>query len=110
MKSTAVPSRFSHLPNTFEFSGWGTISRIELEHADIAKGDADIQNARRSVTLGQFTASALAGNAILGSVFYSLPAVVTVAGVLYVPHRPNASQLFHTDNLVAPRYHCLSQR
>lgn len=81
-KTTAVPSRFFHLSNTFEFSGWGTLSRIELEQPEIAKGEEDVQDARRAITLGQFTASALAGNAVFGSVFYALPAVVAVAGVL----------------------------
>ncbi|KAI0689016.1 amino acid permease-domain-containing protein [Cytidiella melzeri] len=81
MKSTAVPSRFFHLPNTFEFSGWGTVSRFELQEPELLKGEDDIQRARRSITLGQFTASAVAGNSILGGVFYTLPAVVAVAGV-----------------------------
>ena len=82
IKSTATPSRFSHFPNTFEFSGWGTISHIELAQDDLTKGEEDVQDTRRAITLGQFTASALAGNAVLGSVFYALPAVVAVAGVL----------------------------
>lgn len=83
MKTTAIPSRFFSLPNTFEFSGWGTFSRIELEEPDLKKGEEDVQESRRAVTLGQFTASAVAGNAVLGGVFYTLPVVVTVAGVLY---------------------------
>lgn len=87
VKSTAIPSRFFHSPNTFEFSGWGTLSQIELEQPDLVKGEEDVQDARRAITLGQFTASALAGNAVLGSVFYALPAVVAVAGVLYEPLR-----------------------
>ena len=81
LKSTAVPSRFLNLPSTFGFSGWGTRSRITLEAAELARGEEDIQQARRAVSLGQFTASALAGNAVLGSVFYALPAVVLVSGV-----------------------------
>ena len=81
MKCTAVPSRFLHLPNTFEFSGWGTISHIELTPSELSRGDDDIQRSRAQASLGQFTASALAGNAVLGSVFYSLPAVVLVSGV-----------------------------
>ena len=81
MKRTAVPSRFLNLPNTFEFSGWGTVSRIKLESTELARGEEDVQVARRAVSLGQFTASALAGNAVLGSVFYALPAVVLVSGV-----------------------------
>lgn len=81
MKSTAVPSRFLNLSNSFEFSGWGTMTMLELNGATVRKGEEDIQNTRRAATLGQFTASALAGNAVLGSVFYALPAVVLVSGV-----------------------------
>ncbi len=81
VKFTAVPSRFLNLVNTFEFSGWGTMTRMDLNTADLARGDEDIQNARRAITLGQYTASALAGNAVLGSVFYALPAVIAVSGV-----------------------------
>ncbi|KAI0083586.1 amino acid permease-domain-containing protein [Irpex rosettiformis] len=81
LKSTTIPSRFFHLPNTFEFSGWGTMSRIELHEPELSDGLKDIQDTRR-ITLGQFSASAIAGNSILGGVFYTLPAVVGVAGVL----------------------------
>lgn len=80
-KYTAIPSRFLNLSNTHEFAGWGTISRITLSPDDVVKGDADIAYARNSKTLGQFTASSLAGNAVLGSVFYALPAVVAVSSV-----------------------------
>ncbi|TCD62055.1 hypothetical protein EIP91_007531 [Steccherinum ochraceum] len=81
LKQTAVPSRFLNLSNTFEFAGWGTLTRLDLATDDIHKGDGDIQEARRERSLGQFTAAALAGNAILGSVFYALPAVVVVSNV-----------------------------
>ncbi|KAI0070664.1 hypothetical protein K474DRAFT_1669815 [Panus rudis PR-1116 ss-1] len=81
VKHTAVPSRFLKLSNSFEFAGWGTLTRLELTSADCSKGEDSIQNTRRAKTLGQFTASALAGNAVLGSVFYALPAVVAASGV-----------------------------
>lgn len=57
------------------------MSRITLGSTELARGEDDVQVARRAVSLGQFTASALAGNAVLGSVFYALPAVVLVSGV-----------------------------
>ncbi|KAI0790136.1 amino acid permease-domain-containing protein [Irpex lacteus] len=82
VKSTSIPSRFFHLPNAFEFSGWGTLSRVELREPELSKGERDIQDARRRITLGQFSASAIAGNSILGGVFYTLPAVVAVSSVL----------------------------
>lgn len=54
---------------------------MELSPDDLRKGNTDVQAARREKKLGQFTAAVLAGNAILGSVFYALPAVVAVANV-----------------------------
>lgn len=77
-----MPSRFVNLSSSFEFAGWGTLTRLELDASDLAYGTNVIQIARRQKTLGQFTASALAGNAVLGSVFYALPAVVVASGVL----------------------------
>ncbi|KAH8102672.1 amino acid permease-domain-containing protein [Cristinia sonorae] len=81
LKYPDVPSRFLNLSNTFEFSGWGILTRIVLDADDIKKGEGDIQVARSGRRLGQFTAAALAGNAVLGSVFYALPAVVAVANI-----------------------------
>ncbi|KAG1787462.1 hypothetical protein EV424DRAFT_1466956 [Suillus variegatus] len=66
-KFTAVPSRFLNLTNDFEFAGWGSISHL-TSYQKIY-----IRNSR---FLGQFTASALAANDILGGVFYTLPSVV----------------------------------
>lgn len=81
-KYAGVPSRFIHLSNTFEFAGWGTLSRPKLEAPDLKYGGDVEQRTQQQKTLGQFTASALAGNAVLGSVFYALPAVVVASGVL----------------------------
>ncbi|TFK75584.1 hypothetical protein BDN72DRAFT_757165 [Pluteus cervinus] len=80
-KLTALPSRFLNLTNDFEFAGWGTLQNLSLEKDDIAEGEARLEELARSRVLGQFTASALAGNDVLGGVFYTLPAVVAVAGV-----------------------------
>ncbi|KXN88407.1 hypothetical protein AN958_07313 [Leucoagaricus sp. SymC.cos] len=81
LKSNYMPSRFVHLPNAFEFSGWGSTSRIVLSSDDLKTGDSELEDLKKEKVLGQFTASALAGNAVLGSVFYALPAVVAVGGV-----------------------------
>ncbi|KAE9408697.1 AAAP amino acid permease [Gymnopus androsaceus JB14] len=81
LKSTTVPSRFLNLSNDFEFAGWGTYSKIQLEDADYVAGEARVKERNEIKILGQFTASALAGNAVLGSVFYAIPAVVAVASV-----------------------------
>ncbi|KAJ3557519.1 hypothetical protein NM688_g1433 [Phlebia brevispora] len=83
-KFTGVPSRFLHLSNAFEFSGWGTLSNIDLSPDDVSQGQQDVKSSSEAGSLGQFTASALAGNAVLGSVFYALPAVVAVS-TIYSP-------------------------
>ncbi|KAJ3877659.1 AAAP amino acid permease [Lentinula edodes] len=80
-KSTTIPSRFLNLSNEFEFAGWGSFINLRLEASDYEAGEARIKMNDGMKILGQFTASALAGNAVLGSVFYALPAVVGVASV-----------------------------
>lgn len=77
----AYPSRFINLSNSFEFAGWGSVTRLKLRTDDHEAGVARIESTKKSQVLGQFTASALAGNAVLGSVFYALPAVVAVGGI-----------------------------
>ncbi|KAF8957524.1 AAAP amino acid permease [Flammula alnicola] len=77
----AYPSRFINLTNSFEFAGWGSVTRLKLRKEDHDEGMARIEALRKAQVLGQFTASGLAGNAVLGSVFYALPAVVAVGGV-----------------------------
>ncbi|KAF7440164.1 hypothetical protein PC9H_000508 [Pleurotus ostreatus] len=84
VKSTSMPSIFVNLSNLFEFAGWGTFDNLTFAPEDLAHGKASIQAVRRDRILGQFTASAIAGNAVLGSVFYALPAVVAISSV-YAP-------------------------
>lgn len=74
-------SRFIHLTSSFEFAGWGSVTRLKLGNDDYAEGLARVQALRKEQVLGQFLASGLAGNAVLGSVFYALPAVVAVSGI-----------------------------
>lgn len=57
------------------------MKRLTFSEKDTAAGDSSMDSLKREKVLGQFTASALAGNAVLGSVFYALPAVVAVGGV-----------------------------
>ena len=79
--SSAFPSRFINLSNSFEFAGWGSLTTLKLSKNDHDAGVALVEAYRKDQILGQFTAGALAGNAILGSVFYALPAVVAVGGI-----------------------------
>ncbi|KAF7291283.1 AAAP amino acid permease [Mycena indigotica] len=82
LKQPLVPSsRFLNLSPTFEFAGWGSSTRLKLSTEDHATGEARLQDIRRGRVLGQWLGSAIPGNAVLGSVFYALPAVVVVSGV-----------------------------
>ncbi|PBK76124.1 AAAP amino acid permease [Armillaria solidipes] len=81
LKSTTVPSRFLNLSGEFEFAGWGSFFQFTLDAKERDAGESRVRNARDAKVLGQFTASALAGNAVLGSVFYALPAVVAVSSI-----------------------------
>jgi hypothetical protein len=57
------------------------VTRTKLSLDDYAHGEAAVKRKRESKVLGQLTASAVAGNDILGGIFYALPAVVAVSGV-----------------------------
>ncbi|KAJ6545327.1 amino acid permease-domain-containing protein [Mycena capillaripes] len=77
----ATSSRFLNLSSDFEFAGWGSFLKLKLTDEDHTVGEERLQRIRRARLLGQFTGTALPGNAVLGSVFYALPAVVAVSGV-----------------------------
>jgi hypothetical protein len=81
IKSDYMPSRFTHLPNTWEFSEWGEMELLTLSEEDMTAGYDDVKAIKDAKVLGQFTASALAGNIVLGSVFYALPQVFAVGGI-----------------------------
>jgi hypothetical protein len=81
LKFSNVPSRFLNLSNDFEFAGWGGITRLQLTSEDHARGEEKLRSVAEQKILGQFMASGLAGNDILGGVFYTIPAVVAAAGV-----------------------------
>lgn len=80
-KVTSIPSRFLHLSNDFEFAGWGSCTRLKLTSEDYERGEDTLKTLKEQKILGQFMASGLAGNDILGGIFYSLPAVVAVSSV-----------------------------
>jgi hypothetical protein len=81
LKISYLPSRFLNLPNQFEFAGWGSVTRLKLEAQDHARGEEALKASRNDKVMGQFMASALAGNDILGGVFYTIPATFAVASV-----------------------------
>jgi hypothetical protein len=81
LKVTDIPSRFLNLSDHFEFAGWGSVTHIKLKTEDLTKGGEMLQAIEHQKFMGQFVASALAGNDILGGVFYTLPAVFAVSSV-----------------------------
>lgn len=66
----------------WEFAGWGSISLLELPDNPQSGSESITDPEPRRLQLGQWKASAIAGNAVTGSIFYALPAVVAVSSVL----------------------------
>ncbi|PWN48311.1 hypothetical protein IE53DRAFT_319658 [Violaceomyces palustris] len=66
----------------WEFAGWGSISLLELTPTDTKPLTDGVESVIKPPTLGQWKASAIAGNAVTGSIFYAIPAVVAVSSVL----------------------------
>jgi len=81
LKISDLPSRFLNLSNHFEFAGWGSVVKLNLEEGDYAKGQKVLENIKGEKVMGYLVASALAGNDLLGGVFYTLPAVFAVSSV-----------------------------
>ncbi len=82
LKLNAAPSRFLNLSNKFEFAGWGNVSYLELSPQDLQTGDNLICKERDGPVLGEWMASAVAANDVLGSVFYALPPLFAVSHAL----------------------------
>lgn len=80
-KLRAVPSRFLNLSDDFEFAGWGSIFKIALSWDDLLHGRNALLELQNQRVLGQFAASALAANDVLGGVFYTIPSIFAISGV-----------------------------
>ena len=78
LKTSQLPSRFPSLENDWQFSGWG--STVWLDIGPTVSDKIEI-GLNKPFQLDQFRGSAVAGNDILGSVFYAFPSVVSVASV-----------------------------
>jgi hypothetical protein len=81
LKLTTIPSRFLNLSNDFEYANWGSVTHLKLDNENLSRGKETLEHAEQNQCLGQFTASALTGTPVLGGIFYTLPAVIGVAGV-----------------------------
>lgn len=76
-----MPSRFLNLSNDHEFAGWGSLTKLKLTPEDCNHGEEKVRSIAGQKILGQFMASGMAANDILGGVFYTLPAVIAASGV-----------------------------
>ncbi|KZT52939.1 hypothetical protein CALCODRAFT_458622, partial [Calocera cornea HHB12733] len=74
-------TRYPNLDHDWEFAGWGKTSYLELLEPDISHATERLDELKRTPRMGQFLASAIAGNDIIGSVFYAFPAVAAACGI-----------------------------
>ncbi|QRW24141.1 amino acid permease [Rhizoctonia solani] len=79
LKITSSPSRFTHIGNGWELSNWGSVSCLELTPGQMLQAHARINKPERQ--MGQFRSSSLSGNGIVGSAFYTFPAMAAVASI-----------------------------
>jgi hypothetical protein len=81
LKFTSQPSIFQSLTNDWEFAGWGGTEHVRLTDQEIAAAQARRAHEAAQRVLGQWKASAVAGNDVVGSPVYSIPAVVALSSV-----------------------------
>lgn len=65
----------------WDFAGWGKMSMLELSRSERDEAAEAIARRPRAL-LGQWRTASLCGNALTGSVFYSLPAVLAASSIL----------------------------
>ncbi|KZP00412.1 hypothetical protein CALVIDRAFT_533426 [Calocera viscosa TUFC12733] len=63
------------------FQGWGQTDYLDIVDADMAHAEERLDLLKRVPKMGQFLASAIDGNDVIGSVFYAFPAVAAACGV-----------------------------
>ncbi|KAF8606430.1 hypothetical protein BDV93DRAFT_594682 [Ceratobasidium sp. AG-I] len=79
LKVVSAPSRFPHLDNDWEFSGWGSVSYSQITSEQLHEAEKRVS--QTEVQMGQFRASSISGNGVVGSVFYAFPAVAAAASI-----------------------------
>ncbi|QRV74785.1 amino acid permease [Ceratobasidium sp. AG-Ba] len=79
LKVVPAPSRFPHLDNDWEFSGWGNISYSEIANDELQRAERRLSKSED--LMGQFRASSISGNGVVGSVFYAFPAVAAASSI-----------------------------
>ncbi|CAE6496372.1 unnamed protein product [Rhizoctonia solani] len=78
-KLVPTPSRFPRVANEWEFTGWGRVEYTEIKDEQLK--EACLRMNEPEVEMGQFRASSVSGNGVVGSVFYAFPAVAAVASI-----------------------------
>ena len=78
-KQSRAPPKPTLRNDSWRFAGWGDLRYVELTSEDLASGDEMIEQAKHPL-MGQFVASAVAGNDVLGSPFYALPSLFAASG------------------------------
>ncbi|KAG8746440.1 hypothetical protein FRC11_012703, partial [Ceratobasidium sp. 423] len=71
--------RFPRVGNEWEFSGWGKVSYTEINDEQLKEAHQRI--IEPETEMGQFRASSISGNGVVGSVFYAFPAVAAAASI-----------------------------
>ncbi|CAO1636732.1 unnamed protein product [Parajaminaea phylloscopi] len=67
--------------NSYQFAGWGSMLMLEATEAQYEEAAQKVAARGPRILLDQFRAMAIAGNAVVGSIFYALPSVFAVSGV-----------------------------
>ncbi|KAI5454120.1 hypothetical protein NCC49_005110 [Naganishia albida] len=71
----------NNLDYAWQFAGWGKLAYLDLTLADLEEAVARIAVETNHPKLDQYRATSIAGNAVWGSVFYSLPAICATADI-----------------------------
>ncbi|KAH8922094.1 hypothetical protein BT69DRAFT_1220705 [Atractiella rhizophila] len=72
---------FTNASEPWKFSGWGTTRYLELTNDDLNQAEDRMKEDEKKRTLGAWTASAVASNAVTGSIFYAFPPLTAAIGV-----------------------------
>ncbi|KAJ9105384.1 hypothetical protein QFC21_001753 [Naganishia friedmannii] len=79
--ATSKPKFPNNLDYAWQFAGWGQLSYLDLTKQDLEDAEMRLAVALDRPKLDQYRATSIAGNAVWGSVFYSLPAICAVADI-----------------------------
>jgi hypothetical protein len=65
---------------SWHFAGWGSMAMMEISPKELQRSQVAIDN-RPKAALEWARAAAIAGNALTGSIFYSIPAVMAACSI-----------------------------